>query len=819
MTAGKVRHGPAVCLRRVVLVVALGVAASVSASAASGATPGAAGRKADPELARLRDFLTGPDRTFATRRDAAQVLIEKDNDAARAILVEVLAAPAPSQATLAVLDVLAASESAHKVLIDPLFGLLRSDDEPTRRAAALAFGAYQGNDTVLKGLKDLASASTTAMGARLAAVQALSQILDKRAIEALVAMTSDPQGTVVNAAADALADMTGVTDLAPTAKAWTNWWQAHRDVPESRLLAGWLKRFRERLKRREAELARVQARLIRQLTDIYEAADAKEKGKLALGHLGDAVPQVRALAASQAAAIAPSVLRSGNGTTRQAYQELIASLLKHLGDESAIVRAAAAKALAAWRETAAGPILLAQLDGEKTPETRAAIASALGDLKVVEAVPKLVAMLEAANDVEVLRAAGALGQIGEKNGAHADAVKPALKPLSHLARTAPQPTIREAGCLALARIAPPSAEQILSAALEDPVPSVRFSAAQGLGNLGKAGAKTVAALVTRLQDEDKGVRQAVAAALAKVGGADAAARMADRLKAGAEAEPAVRNALWEAIRSLADQPASPDLAEKMGDVFFARQGAEDMQRAASLFELALTKVPATARNTPAAVALYERLVDAYVAAGTPDNAVPTLRQLIILTPDENPTRRRELNQQLGLILLAKEPYTEGIPPLVAAMDGADVPRRNTILKAVQDRAEALLKAKRPDLAAELLTALARARPDWGGTETAPALKALHQQAVADAIDAALAKLAGSDDQVAAATATLKRIGKPAADKLLDALEAAATKKQTTLEARLLAALEAATGRSDHGYDPKAPLQDRIKKINAWRKAP
>ena len=818
MRAGEVRHRPAVRLRKALLVLALGVAVSAPAATSLGANAGAAGRKADPELARLRDFLTGPDRTFATRRDAAEVLIEKDNDATRAILVEVLAVPAPSQATLAVLNVLATRESAHEALIEPLFGLLRSDDEPTRRAAAVALGAYQGNEKVLKGLKDLAATSTTAMGARLAAVQALSQIMDKRAIEALVEMTSDPQRTVVEAAA-ALADMTGITDLPATDKAWTTWWQDHRDVPESTLLAGLLKRFRERLKRREVELVRVQARLIGQLTEIYEAADAKEKGRLALVHLGDAVPHVRALAALQAAAMAPSILSSGNGTVRQAYQELVAALLKHLADESPIVRAAAAKAVAAWRETAAGPILLTQLQGEKTPMTRAAIASALGDLKVVQAVPKLVAMLDAADENEVLRAAGALGQIGEKNGAHADAVTAALAPLSHLARTAPQPAIREAGCLALARIAPPAAEKILSAALEDPVPSVRFSAAQGLGNLGKAGPNTVAALVTRLQDADKGVRQAVAAALAKVGGASAAARMADRLKPGAEAEPAVRNALWEAIRSLAGQSGSPDLAEQMGDVFFARQGAEDMQRAAALFELAMTKVPATSRNSPAAVALYEKLVDAYVAAGTPDSAVPTLRQLIILTPDENQTRLRELNRQLGLILLAKEPYTEGVPPLVAAMDGADTPTRNLILKAIETRAEALLRAKRPDLAAELLAALARARPDWGGTDLAPALKTLAEQAVAGAVEAALAKLGGSDEQVAAATATLKKIGKPAAPRLLDALEDAARKKLTPLETRLLAALEAATARNDHGYDPKAPLDDRLKKIDAWRNAP
>lgn len=814
-----VRHEFARSVRCTLPALALWLAVAAIAISATGAEAQDPAPKTDPELARLRDFLTGADRTFATRRDAADVLIEKNSDAARAIMAEVLSAPVPSEPMLALLDALAARDAAHEVLIDPLFALLRSDDEPTRRAAAMAFGAYQGNEKVLTGLTDLASGSTTSLTARLAAIQALAQIVDKRAIEGLVQITSDPQAPVAEAAAAALAEMTGLKDLPATSQAWDQWWQARRDVPESRLLAGLLKRFREELKRRTALLDRVQTRLIRQLTELYEAADVKEKGRLVLLHIEDGVPQVRALAAKQAAAMAPGALSGGNGTARQAYQELIAALLKHVGDESAIVRAGAAEALAAWQETAAGPTLLAQLDKEETVATRAAIAAALGGLKVVKAVPRLVAMLDSTDETEVVRAAGALGVIGEKNGAHADAVEPALKPLGRLARTAVQPAVREAACLALAKIAPPSAEDILAAVLEDPMPNVRFSAAQGLGNLGKAGDKSVAALVARLQDKDKGVRQAVAAALAKVGGAEAAVKMADRLKPGAETEPAVRNALWEAIRALADLGRSADLAEEMGDIFFAREGAEDMQRAAALYEVALTKVPAAARNTPAAMTLYEKLVDAYVAAGTPDSAVPTLRQLIVITPAENKARIRELNQQLGLILLAKEPYTEGVPPLVAAMDGADAPARGAILEAIQTRAQALLKAKRPDLAMELLSALERARPDWGGTELATALKAMRDEALAASVEAAVAKLSGTDEQAAAAAATLKKIGRPAAAKLLDLLEEAATEKQAALEARALAALEAATARKDHGYDLKAPLEDRIKQIAEWRKVP
>jgi hypothetical protein len=67
-------------------------------------------------------------------------------------------------------------------------------------------------------------------------------------------------------------------------------------------------------------------------------------------------------------------------------------------------------------------------------------------------------------------------------------------------------------------------------------------------------------------------------------------------------------------------------------------------------------------------------------------------------------------------------------------------------------------------------------------------------------------------------ATLKKIGKPAIGKLLDALQAAAVDKKTVLEGRILAALEAVFGRKDHGYSLQSPLEERLKKIGVWRES-
>ena len=798
----------------IVLVLAAAMIAG-ALGAAPDSKPDAA--KGDAELASLRDFLVGPDRTMATRRDAADVLLDKDAAAARAILVDLLSGLTPSDAKLAILDAIAARESVHEAFLDPLFQLLRSDDEATRRAAAMAFGAFQGNDKAFLRLKELATLAETPPTLRLAAIQAMARLVDKRSIETLVGLTADAKPPVAAAAAEALADMTGLKDIGASHEAWADWWKKHEDEPESLLLGGLLRRSREEAKRREAAMDRLQARLIRHLMDLYEAADAKQKVRLAMEHLEDAVPQVRALGAGQAAAMAHDVLGAGNGAARQPYQELIASLTKHVNDESPAVRAAAAEALAAWKEAAAAPVLLARLDAEKSLEVRAALAAALGGLKVSEAVPKLITMLDLSSEVEVLQATGALGAIGEKGTPGAAAVEPAAKALGRLARSAPQPAVREAACLALAKIAPPSAEEVLASALDDPTPSVRFSAAQGIGNLPKAGDRTVSALAARLQDENKGVRQAAAAALARLGGPEAGRQIADRLKVGAETEPAVRNALWAAVKALVDRSASPDLAQELGDRFFSREGAEEMQHAAAMYEAALAKLPAAERTGPVAQILYEKLVDACIAAGAPDGALAPLRQLLLITPPENAARVRELNQQLGLVLLAKEPYTDAVPHLAAAMKGAGAEDRLAVTKAVQARAESLLKADRPESAMELLDAFGRTLPD-GDNPDGAALKPLKDQATEATVARAIARLSGPEDQAASATATLKKIGRIAAVRLLNALEVDAKSNRRDLEVKVLAALEAVTGRKDHGYVLQAPIEERLGQIEAWRKA-
>ncbi len=768
----------------------------------------------EKELARLRDFLVGPDRTPATRRDAAAGLMEKDTPEARAILAEVLTAPSPP--ALAVLHVVAARESADEAFIDPIFTYLRSPDESVRRAAALAFGTYQGHDKVLDGLKEIVLDESAAQEVRLAAVQALAQIIDRRSVAALVEATADPDAAVAGAAALALTDMTGRRDFGVSSERWQAWWAEHREEPEATFLRSLVRRFRGELRQRETRLEETKTRLARLLAEIYQVCDPKAKDQLIQSHLDDPLPQVRVMAARQAIPLGREVVAANNGG-RAEYEDLIATLKNRLLDESPQVRAAAAEALAAWQEAAAGPALVARLEAEKVPEVRAAFAAALGTLKVMDAVPNLVAMLDARNPGEVIRAAGALGTLGDRNGAGATAVEPAFEPLTRLARQAADSTVREAAVRALARIAHPSAEEVLGAALEDGAAGVRFSATQGLGNLGSVSPKAVEALAERLRDDNKSVRQAAAAALAQVDGPEAAYKIADRLKQGAEPEAGVRTALWAAVERLVAKSEGPDLARALGDRFFALESPEQRQRAAALYEEALAKhAPADAASDKVRE-LREKLVDAYVRAGTSERAVPALRQLLEATPAEAVDRIRRLKEQLGRILLDREPYLDGVTLLADAMEGRPEAERAPLLKAVQTRAETLLKADEPQAALAVLDTLAVADEAWDRGPGAP-LPALRDKARAATIDRAIDRLNGSGDRAASALATLKTLGGPAVRAMLTALETAARGEDPESETRLLGALESVTERTDHGYDPTTPLEARLEALEAWRQS-
>lgn len=74
-------------------------------------------------------------------------------------------------------------------------------------------------------------------------------------------------------------------------------------------------------------------------------------------------------------------------------------------------------------------------------------------------------------------------------------------------------SVRRTAAEALGKIGRPSAEQSLVPALDDADPGVREAAARGLGRLPSVGIETGAMLTSRLRDSDPSVRQAAAQAL------------------------------------------------------------------------------------------------------------------------------------------------------------------------------------------------------------------------------------------------------------------------------------------------------------------
>lgn len=227
------------------------------------------------------------------------------------------------------------------------------------------------------------------------------------------------------------------------------------------------------------------------LQTLSQMSDEKSVPHL-LPFLQHAQPECRGLAAAAigrcgddaaAAALMPLVTDPDVTVRQRAVESLgnlqwpgaVAGLMVALDDLNPGVRRRAAEALGELRDVAALPALTEKLLDDSS-EVRRASAGALGSLGQNSAVPAL-SQLVVNELVSEVRLAGirSLGEIGDKAG---------LTALKELLED--DVGIRCRACVAIAQIGTPRAVELLSQAIRDPHPEVRYHAVVGLGNIGDA---------------------------------------------------------------------------------------------------------------------------------------------------------------------------------------------------------------------------------------------------------------------------------------------------------------------------------------------
>ncbi len=576
------------------------------------------------ELHTLARQLTEPGRSAQTKHEAALILLGKPQPLAIETLQACLASTDAAQrpARIAVARAIALTGAGGADYAEPLLGMLADTDADVRAAAADALATYK-DAGVLEALAQLSHDQQAAPESRLAAIAALSRMLDKRAVDTLMGLLETPEGPVHTAASAGLARLTGIRGFGDDVQRWRAWWQQNKDKGRQE----WLVDLADSLTRQNTHLMgendRLRARLAEAMVELYNATAANDRPRLLLALLNDRLAEVRL------AGLRLSLRRatSDEPLTPESF-EMTAKLL---ADASADVRSAAAALLAALDGPDATARLLGQLEVEAAPAVRVAVVAALGALRDPAAVEPLLEVVLTEPNGTSQAAAEALERIVERGQLTELQLMRCTEVL--IARYADSgessPQLREAllgamGALGQARCAP-----TLRSALTDPVATVRLSAVQGLLQLRDTeSASAVSALVT---DDDRGVRLAAISALGALGGLEPLDQILSRTRPDTEPDPLVRQRAWETAMTLLDDAPDARLEQACLDLADWPDARDHRIR------LLQTRLERLTGQTPRLVPVYLDLADALQQAGRPSEAAAQLaaaRKLLDGQPDQ-----------------------------------------------------------------------------------------------------------------------------------------------------------------------------------------
>lgn len=533
---------PAVTMR-ILRLALLGLCGCVAAASAGRAQEPAGSLPARErmELQTLARQLADPERSQATKVDAASMLLTRGYPQAGEALRGFLADAANRPARIAVARAVADTGLGQPAFVDPLFAML-ADAEPTVRAAAsAALGTYRDR-AVLDRLLALARNEQAEQAIRLAGISALGSVLDQASVEGLIVLLDSPQPNIRAAAAGALAKLTGIRSFGADAVRWRAWWTDNKDKDRQQ----WLEELLDSLARQnalmEAEATGLRGRLASTLLSLYSATPPADRPALLLNLLKDPLSDV------QLVGIELTGRRLTGGEAVPAEANALVPVL--LAGENDRVRAAAARLMPTLNDPQATATLLARLADERTPGVREALVAALGALRAREAVGPLLDAVANETDPVAAAAAVAVGRIAEKAPLDEGDAQRAVEVLTdRYARAAEAaPPLREALIGAMGALGRTEPTAVMRSALADPAAAVRLAAVRGLETLkDPALAADIAPLVA---DGDRGVRQAAITALGTLGALDLLDTILARTLPEVESDPPVRQRAWDTVLAL-----------------------------------------------------------------------------------------------------------------------------------------------------------------------------------------------------------------------------------------------------------------------------
>ncbi len=519
------------------MTVVAGLAALLHPRASSGQSAAAINPPAT-QPAVLAARITARSVSQAERDEAARRLVALGNPSGKATLLAALA-NGGHDAQLAVARAEADAANPDPEFIEPLANLL-SGDRNLDEAAARALARLGGIPSARQHLLDFARDMRQPAGLRAIVIRASASIVDKRVAGALVDLLNDDResATVQNAAADALTDLTGLSDIGREPAAWKRWYLANAGKNDD----AWKLAVYTARDARLDEIAQRHVRLLAELDSVLtdEFQSATDKNAAVLRYLNSSVPEVRAVGAR----LVRDAFLSGQASPTDAQKQRLTELVS---DSDPHVRLEAARTLKTINFGGALDAMMAQLGIERDPDVKVALTGAVAQIGDIRAIPLFRKLLHDPSEAVERAAADALRTLGaayyksDRDGAHSLALElwalyqqkskdpgsgdlqaaciEAIAPLHEMSLVLPLVRLldpeqndrtRAAALIALGDLGDPNTDDAIRTwLLQETVTPVKLSALDALGKTGTFGADADALYSffnPKTNEQDAGVR-------------------------------------------------------------------------------------------------------------------------------------------------------------------------------------------------------------------------------------------------------------------------------------------------------------------------
>lgn len=765
------------------------------------------------ELQTLRGQLGDADREIKTRIEAAQILLARATPEADAIVLAFLNESKNPAAQMAVAEAIANRKDDREAFSKPLLAMLTGTEPTVRASAARALAAGRNRSTLGK-LTALALEAKHDPAVRLVVVQALQRVPEREAVETLVRLLRDGDDALRSAAADSLAKLTNLRSYGADPQAWDAWWAKHKDKKPLE----WYSTLAEGLIQSnsvlETENVRLRERLGKAMTDLYAATFPAQRDEMLLRLLKDPLVDVRL-----AATTITAKRLDAEGTLPEEIRAQVRLLLL---DEDPEVRKSAAMLTAHLSDPGALDTLLECLKTEELPTVRQGLLRAMGQMRDPKAVPAIIEWIRQRQYEAVsASAASALVRIVEKQPLEGQLRSQAIAAL--MERMSQPPTnndddvlLREALLTAMGAVKDKAFLPALQAGLGDASATVRLAAANAIVQFGN---EAFAAYLAPLADDsDRGVRQAAINGLGAIGGKAYLFTILQHAHEGAEADATVRQQAWDVtltILARADAQTIQSVRKELDD----RKDSLDRRLAVAALLVKVKRAPGSS-DLPAVLRDYGQML---VQAHRNAEAAPLLAEAYAALNSQKDPQAPDLWREWTDCLLScgdpgigkvlcdqKDPaaFAECLDRLQRHLASARGQRAWAV-------ALALAEAANKDLAPRL-TADQRARFAALLTEIRAEAAVAEDAKVKQLIE----QLSAEPTSRAATESALQAIGPSAIGPLLDKLADVLSKDPLDAAAEnSIVSILRQIAPSMTGYDPAAPLAERVKLVNSWRQNP